>query len=90
MSVVTRTRTSSFVSFKQFSPSCGRMPLICVNVIVELQILESGRAREVHASTVGPIHALVHKLTHTHKHSCSEDPCNLFKVLFENDEFVDR
>ena len=27
---------------------------ICVKVVVELQILESGMARDVHASTVGP------------------------------------
>ena len=41
--------SSSFVSLKTFFDLCegGR-------AYVELQILESGRARDVHASTVGP------------------------------------
>ena len=31
---------------------------ICVKVVVELQILESGRARDVHASTVSPVYTV--------------------------------
>ena len=32
----------------------GVVETICVKVVVELEILESGRARDVHASNVGP------------------------------------
>ena len=37
---------------------------MCVKVVVELQILKSGRARDVHASTVSPYDiALISALT---------------------------
>ena len=40
---------------------------ICVKVVVELKILESGRARDVHSSTVGPFLVVIDYVSHPYK-----------------------